>query len=239
MAIAAVQPKIKLVLVDRQRVRHKVCVCALGCCTHMRASLDYCPHMCQTDTYIKRLGAEVDRVHCDIKDLCLSQVASLAGRSVVGVAKHLCGNGTDVSLRCMASGLLPTASSTQGGFAGMTFATCCHHRCNWRDFCGQEAFVKTMVMTWRGPSLLQWLKLTHDQDLLLLLVWRQGFTREDFEVVRALTSWTVTNSRGDPQYGGHAPAGGAGGGAGASSVATTANVHAASLSYVCVSKRGW
>lgn len=161
MAIAAVQPKIKLVLVDRQRVRHKVCVCALlpvapTCVPH---SHDCCPRTCQTDTYIKRLGAEVDRVHCDIKDLCLSQVASLAGRSVVGVAKHLCGNGTDVSLRCMASGLLPTASATQGGFAGMTFATCCHHRCNWRDFCGQEAFVKTMVMTWREPSLLH--RLAH------------------------------------------------------------------------------
>lgn len=49
---------------------------------------------------------------------------------VVGIGKHLCGEATDLALRCLlgnGNGAGPDGKSRVGGVA---IATCCHHRCN-------------------------------------------------------------------------------------------------------------
>jgi len=45
-------------------------------------------------------GEKVSRLRIDIKDLDLTKVDVIQGKQVVAVGKHLCGGGTDVSLRC-------------------------------------------------------------------------------------------------------------------------------------------
>ncbi|OEH75628.1 Ubiquitin, related protein, related protein [Cyclospora cayetanensis] len=59
--------------------------------------------------------------------------------SVLGVAKHLCGSGSDVALRCF-------ASAKDRGPSDFKFciciATCCHHRCSMDSFVGVDFLLK-------------------------------------------------------------------------------------------------
>ena len=52
-----------------------------------------------------------------------------------------------------------TAATTGGGMLGLAVATCCHHRCTWRDFVGKRLFLSL------------------------------GFTPADFEVVCYMCAW--------------------------------------------------
>ncbi|XP_027867739.1 tRNA:m(4)X modification enzyme TRM13 homolog [Xiphophorus couchianus] len=99
-----------------------------------------------------------ERLQVDIQHLDLSKVPVLREKALplVGVGKHLCGAATDLALRC----LLDTAgaqSDTQplpksvrgpesgtgtGPVLGLTVALCCHHRCEWRHYVGQQFFLQ-------------------------------------------------------------------------------------------------
>ncbi|KAJ1462646.1 methyltransferase TRM13-domain-containing protein [Pelagophyceae sp. CCMP2097] len=72
-----------------------------------------------------------ERVPGDLRDVSLEKVASLRGRAVVGVAKHLCGCATDLALKALIQ---------HGGLCAVAIATCCHHACNWRDYVGRDHF---------------------------------------------------------------------------------------------------
>ncbi len=52
-------------------------------------------------------------------------------RDTVGTAKHLCGAATDFGLRCLERIKVKSKVS-------LCFATCCHHRCDWKQLVGKD-----------------------------------------------------------------------------------------------------
>jgi tRNA:m4X modification enzyme len=92
-----------------------------------------------TETTINTVSCE--RVRCDLADLCLDGLLQEKGtvkdmnnakehthhHSIVGIGKHLCGEATDLSLRCFAS---------RGSY--LALAPCCYHRCRWETLCGRD-----------------------------------------------------------------------------------------------------
>ena len=66
-----------------------------------------------------------------------AKVASIQARptwplpEVVGIAKHLCGAATDFGLRCL--------HRVREHKVALSFATCCHHRCDWDQLVGKDA----------------------------------------------------------------------------------------------------
>ena len=74
-----------------------------------------------------------ERVYVDIRDFDLAAAApTVDGSVVVCYAKHLCGNATDLGLRCMLNH--PTCAS-----ACLAIAPCCHHRIKPEEYLGYEA----------------------------------------------------------------------------------------------------
>ena len=73
------------------------------------------------------------RIHINIADLLLDkaiedQFRDLApNSSIVLYAKHLCGHALDLGLNCVAN--------SSSNISLIAFATCCHHRCKWDQYC--------------------------------------------------------------------------------------------------------
>ncbi|XP_044261825.1 tRNA:m(4)X modification enzyme TRM13 homolog isoform X1 [Tribolium madens] len=77
---------------------------------------------------------KVKRIRADIADLVLDKLDAVSGSaSIVGVTKHLCGDATDLALRCLLN-----VSSVKVG--GLTMTFCCHHRCRWGAYVGKDFF---------------------------------------------------------------------------------------------------
>ncbi|EFA11905.1 tRNA:m(4)X modification enzyme TRM13 homolog-like Protein [Tribolium castaneum] len=76
---------------------------------------------------------KVRRIRADIADLVLDKLDAVSGNPIVGVTKHLCGDATDLALRCLAN-----VSSVKVG--GLTMTFCCHHRCRWPSYVGKDFF---------------------------------------------------------------------------------------------------
>ena len=114
-------------------------------------------------------GHVFERVLMDIRDLDLARVDTFrAARAVVAYGKHLCGAATDLALRCIHSWFgtdagAPVGTDAQKDFCAVAIALCCFHCCDWRSYTGKA-----------------WL-----QSL--------GFTRDDFPLLRSLTSWNTSN----------------------------------------------
>uniref|UniRef100_A0A3Q3A1S1 tRNA:m(4)X modification enzyme TRM13 n=1 Tax=Kryptolebias marmoratus TaxID=37003 RepID=A0A3Q3A1S1_KRYMA len=114
-------------------------------------------------------GAEFERLQVDIQHLDLRKVPLLQQKKLplVGVGKHLCGAATDLALRCLLEtskvreetepapkrlrsseprpGEDPETSEPgpgTGPVLGMALALCCHHRCEWRHYVGQQFFLQ-------------------------------------------------------------------------------------------------
>lgn len=159
LAVSTVLPAAKLVLVDRARNRNKVCggcaAVALLCWRPLnRAShtptrtTSAAPrrHRRQADKFLRKARTEFSRVYIDITHLDLGAVPALAGKSVVCISKHLCGMATDVTLGCLRR-LCESRSShpDRPSLAGLGIATCCHHRCTWRDYVGKRWWTSVLV----------------------------------------------------------------------------------------------
>jgi tRNA:m4X modification enzyme len=87
----------------------------------------------------------------DIRHCWVAQLPAVAdSHESVIVAKHLCGVATDLALRSLAGFKTTSAQS----LLGVSIATCCHHACIWKDYCGAD-----------------WLL-------------ERGFTSQDFEVMK-------------------------------------------------------
>ncbi|XP_074523502.1 tRNA:m(4)X modification enzyme TRM13 homolog [Halichoeres trimaculatus] len=116
-------------------------------------------------------GVQFERLQVDIQHLDLSrvQMLRLKGLPLVGVGKHLCGAATDLALRCLLGtpGLKegteppskrfktsepadPECNPTPGPgpVQGLVVALCCHHRCEWHHYVGQQFFLQRGL----GPS---------------------------------------------------------------------------------------
>lgn len=81
-----------------------------------------------------RLGQRAVRVREDLAHLALEL---LPHAPLVGLAKHLCGDATDLAIRCM------TRSEVCSLTRGLLLATCCHHRCLPRSYVG-ATYLKEM-----------------------------------------------------------------------------------------------
>lgn len=58
---------------------------------------------------------------------------------MVWFSKHLCGNATDLTLRCAKNYILNSKnenSINKNPIESIVIATCCHNRCTWTDFVG-------------------------------------------------------------------------------------------------------
>ncbi|XP_068175103.1 tRNA:m(4)X modification enzyme TRM13 homolog isoform X2 [Antennarius striatus] len=112
-------------------------------------------------------GVQFERLQVDIQHLDLSKVPLLTQKKLplVGVGKHLCGAATDLALRCLLETprlregtepppkrLKPSGpsdlesaddtGSSPGPVLGLAVALCCHHRCEWRHYVGQQFFLQ-------------------------------------------------------------------------------------------------
>ncbi|KAM6938532.1 tRNA:m(4)X modification enzyme TRM13 homolog isoform 1-T1 [Lycodopsis pacificus] len=120
------------------------------------------------DTGVQFERLQVDIQHLDLSKVQLLRQRRLP---LVGVGKHLCGAATDLALRCLletpglreegeppskrlktsepesadAAALLessPGPDSGPGPVLGLAVALCCHHRCEWRHYVGQQFFLQ-------------------------------------------------------------------------------------------------
>ncbi|KAK2835117.1 hypothetical protein Q5P01_015601 [Channa striata] len=111
-------------------------------------------------------GVECERLQVDIQHLNLGKVPLLLQKKLplVGVGKHLCGAATDLALRCLletpgfredseppqkrlktseqATDPDPGPDRGSGPVLGLAVALCCHHRCEWRHYVGQQFFLQ-------------------------------------------------------------------------------------------------
>ncbi|XP_028258973.1 tRNA:m(4)X modification enzyme TRM13 homolog [Parambassis ranga] len=143
---------------------------ALKTCEDVQVLLvERCSTRFKVDGKHQDSGVQFERVQVDIQHLNLSQVPLLRQKKLplVGVGKHLCGAATDLALRC----LLKTPEETEppekrlkssdlstmrpsnhpesaalgsgpGPVLGLAVALCCHHRCEWRHYVGQQFFLQ-------------------------------------------------------------------------------------------------
>ena len=93
----------------------------------------------------------MDIRHCSLggllqenaKEFSQSQTQT-ASKSVVVVAKHLCGVATDFAVKSLCDLATNTSSPLQATSKldkrakGLAVATCCHHNCLIADYCGWE-----------------------------------------------------------------------------------------------------
>ncbi|CAM9932359.1 unnamed protein product, partial [Chrysoparadoxa australica] len=119
----------------------------------------------KADRQLKDLGLEHRRVNIDISDLHLPGLFGhglpdeQGPKSVVSIAKHLCGVATDFALRSLLTLASPDGSTdgstatdeeehqklpnvVEAGVGGCCIATCCHHVCNYDDYVN-KAFLDT------------------------------------------------------------------------------------------------
>ncbi|KAH7940825.1 hypothetical protein HPB49_006495 [Dermacentor silvarum] len=125
---------------------------------------------------------EIQRLQIDIRHLCLGNVHLVKAhqKKLIGLCKHLCGEATDLALRClMETTRQPPGAESKAslGVHGVLMATCCHHRCHWDSFVGR-------------PLLEAW-----------------GLGCQDFDLISSMAGWATCAARG--QYNSHHPNGGA------------------------------
>lgn len=156
-------PACTLVLVDRIVPRHK------------------------SDHKLRGLpGVELVRLRTDICHLDLARVPQLGWggeKRRCAMAKHLCGDATDLTLRCCThrASVPPAGDGTASSPADhavdtLVIATCCHQRCSWHSYVNRAA-------------LLGW-----------------GLTEHTFPLFTALSSWAVETAGGSQNHGAEAEA---------------------------------
>ncbi|XP_012261766.2 tRNA:m(4)X modification enzyme TRM13 homolog [Athalia rosae] len=105
--------------------------------------VDRSSHRHKSDNKLKNETNSLDviRIRADIADLSLSAVREIENfRQKVGIAKHLCGVATDLTMRCLIQAMY---SSPEFRISGMVVAFCCHHRCEYAPYVGHDYLAKT------------------------------------------------------------------------------------------------
>uniref|UniRef100_A0A3Q4GHP3 tRNA:m(4)X modification enzyme TRM13 n=1 Tax=Neolamprologus brichardi TaxID=32507 RepID=A0A3Q4GHP3_NEOBR len=136
---------------------------ALKTCEHLKTCEDLqllLVERCSTRFKVQNIWT----LWCKVPLLCEKKLP------LVGVGKHLCGAATDLALRCLLETagqseeeepphkrLRPSEPSEPrsggglrsaptgcgpGPVLGLTVALCCHHRCDWRHYVGQQFFLQ-------------------------------------------------------------------------------------------------
>ena len=86
---------------------------------------------------MEETNSKFDRIRIDLKDLFLNEVPLIkkSDRFIL-YGKHLCGCATDFSLRCLKNSIENSQEDLK--FVGFVLAVCCHHKCEWNSFCGND-----------------------------------------------------------------------------------------------------
>ncbi|TPP65867.1 Coiled-coil domain-containing protein 76 [Fasciola gigantica] len=109
------------------------------------------------------------RLRMDIAQLKLNEVSALKAekKPIVAIAKHLCGDATDLALRCLKNAVTTTDSvGNKTRISGLMLAVCCHHQCSWEETVGRP-----------------WL----ERDA--------GVTAREFAIAARLSSWATCGFR--------------------------------------------
>ncbi|KAG5450864.1 tRNA:m(4)X modification enzyme TRM13 [Clonorchis sinensis] len=81
------------------------------------------------------------RLRMDIAQLDLKSVPALSKtkhKPIVALAKHLCGDATDLALRCLKNASKSVDDEERSlSIGGALFAVCCHHQCSWEETVGR------------------------------------------------------------------------------------------------------
>ncbi|KAL0102313.1 hypothetical protein PUN28_018682 [Cardiocondyla obscurior] len=78
----------------------------------------------------------IKRIRADIADLQLNQVLEIQSvKYKVGMAKHLCGMATDLTIRCLVKSM---NGDPKVDVHGLVVAFCCHHKCEYSSYVGWE-----------------------------------------------------------------------------------------------------
>ncbi|KAK2585900.1 hypothetical protein KPH14_010487 [Odynerus spinipes] len=100
--------------------------------------VDRSSHRHKNDNKLKKEehNIYIKRVRADIADLQLNNIPEIKNSlNKVGVAKHLCGTATDLSIRCLMQVIDNRAS---GSNYGLIIAFCCHHKCEYKSYVGKK-----------------------------------------------------------------------------------------------------
>ncbi|XP_074641305.1 tRNA:m(4)X modification enzyme TRM13 homolog [Tubulanus polymorphus] len=128
-------------------------------------------------------NVDFHRLKIDIKDLKLDEVECIKNRprQIVAMSKHLCGVATDLTLQCLVKVGVSVDSNSSGEkdgkqakvpkveesessnsfVKGAVIALCCHHRCDWNNYCGHKFFTD------------------------------EGLAAKDFQLMYSLSSWAI------------------------------------------------
>lgn len=100
--------------------------------------IDRSSHRHKSDNKLKREDSRltINRIRADIADLQLNQIPEIQSiKYKVGIAKHLCGTATDLTIRCLVKSM---NSEPKVDVRGLIVAFCCHHKCEYSSYVGRE-----------------------------------------------------------------------------------------------------
>ncbi|XP_060810999.1 tRNA:m(4)X modification enzyme TRM13 homolog [Bombus pascuorum] len=113
-----------------QIVKHKKDCCIL--------LVDRSSHRHKSDNKLKNEQSSllIERIRADIADLKLNDITGIKKfERKVGIAKHLCGAATDLTLSCLVQAM---QNEPKCNVTGIIIAFCCHHRCEYASYVGKE-----------------------------------------------------------------------------------------------------
>ncbi|XP_036150343.1 tRNA:m(4)X modification enzyme TRM13 homolog isoform X2 [Monomorium pharaonis] len=100
--------------------------------------VDRSSHRHKNDNKLRREESRlaIKRIRADIADLQLNQIEEIQPiKYKVGIAKHLCGAATDLTIRCLTKSM---SGEPRVDVRGLIVAFCCHHKCEYSSYVGRE-----------------------------------------------------------------------------------------------------
>ncbi|XP_053994210.1 tRNA:m(4)X modification enzyme TRM13 homolog [Hylaeus volcanicus] len=113
-----------------QMIKHKKNSCIL--------LVDRSSHRHKSDNKLKNEQSPlvIKRIRADIADLKLNDITEIKKFDrKVGIAKHLCGSATDLTINCLVKAM---QSEHKCNITGLVIAFCCHHRCEYASYVGKQ-----------------------------------------------------------------------------------------------------
>ncbi|XP_078042850.1 tRNA:m(4)X modification enzyme TRM13 homolog isoform X3 [Augochlora pura] len=95
-------------------------------------------HRHKSDNKLKneQYPLEIKRIRADIADLKLNNIVEIETFNYkVGIAKHLCGAATDLTINCLHQAMQDKPICNVNG---VVIAFCCHHRCEFASYVGKQ-----------------------------------------------------------------------------------------------------
>ncbi|XP_003706604.1 tRNA:m(4)X modification enzyme TRM13 homolog [Megachile rotundata] len=100
--------------------------------------VDRSSHRHKSDNKLRneQLPLVIKRIRADIADLKLNDITEIQKFDYkVGIAKHLCGTATDLTINCLIHAM---QNEPKCNITGLIIAFCCHHRCEYASYVGKN-----------------------------------------------------------------------------------------------------